>query len=137
MALARAASPEAASFWAQDSQIVDGGDTVILGDSCPRPFKNVVICATGVLDKPELFKLALELGATSVSAFTDRVTHLIAKKHGGAKYLCALERKIPILLPSWIIESHRIWQHGDDVDLAKVRLVRRSLLLIDVPIANV
>jgi hypothetical protein len=29
-----------------------------------------------------------------------------------------LERKIPILLPSWITESHRIWQRGDDVDLA-------------------
>ncbi|KAJ7717074.1 hypothetical protein DFH07DRAFT_907349 [Mycena maculata] len=91
----------------------------MLGGSCPRPFKNVVVCATGVLDKPALFKLALELGATSVSAFTDRVTHLVAEDHGGAKYLCALERKIPILTPSWIIESHRIWQHGDDVDLAQ------------------
>ncbi|KAJ7047936.1 hypothetical protein C8F04DRAFT_1023030, partial [Mycena alexandri] len=119
MARARAASPEAASCWAQDSQIVGSDDTVLIGGSCPRPFRNVVVCATGVLDKPELFKLALELGATSVSAFTDRVTHLVAENHGGAKYQCALERKIPILLPSWIIESHRIWQHGDDVDLVQ------------------
>ncbi|KAJ7717673.1 hypothetical protein B0H16DRAFT_1433724 [Mycena metata] len=119
MARARPASPEAASCWAQDSQIVGSDDTVLIGGSCPRPFRNVVVCATGILDKPELFKLALELGATSVSAFTDRVTHLVAENHGGAKYQCALERKIPILLPSWIIESHRIWQHGDDVDLAQ------------------
>ncbi|KAJ7886140.1 hypothetical protein B0H14DRAFT_3856655 [Mycena olivaceomarginata] len=118
-AMARArASPEQTSWWAADSQIIGSDDTVMIGGSCPRPFKNVIVCATGVLDKPALFKLALELGATSVSAFTDRVTHLVAEDHGGAKYLCALERKIPILLPSWITESHRIWQRGDDVDLA-------------------
>lgn len=104
MARARA-SPEHTSCWAEDSQIVGSDDTVMLGGSCPRPFKNVVVCATGVLDKvffsiyetrrrvqsdasqPALFKLALELGATSVSAFTDRVTHLVAESHGGAKYL--------------------------------------------------
>jgi hypothetical protein len=74
----------------------------MIGGSC-RPFKNVVVCATGVLDKvspfserrrrvqsdtsqPALFKLAIELGATSVRAFTDRVTHLVAENHGGAKY---------------------------------------------------
>jgi hypothetical protein len=34
-----------------------------------------------------LFKLASELGATTVSAFTDRVTHLVAESHGGAKYV--------------------------------------------------
>ncbi|KAJ7982935.1 hypothetical protein DFH06DRAFT_1318411 [Mycena polygramma] len=119
-AMARArASPEPTSCWAEDSQIVGSDDTVMIGGSCPRPFRNVVVCATGVVDKPALFKLALELGATSVSAFTDRVTHLVAENHGGAKYQCALERKIPILLPSWITESHRIWQHGDDVDLAQ------------------
>ncbi|KAJ7638247.1 hypothetical protein FB45DRAFT_902376 [Roridomyces roridus] len=110
------ASPEP-SCWAQDSQLIGSDDTVMPSGSCPRPFKGVIVCATGVLDKPGLFKLALELGATSVSAFTDRVTHLVAENHGGAKYLCALERKIPILSPSWIIDSHRIWQHGDDVDL--------------------
>ncbi|KAJ7137826.1 hypothetical protein C8R44DRAFT_337819 [Mycena epipterygia] len=119
-AMARArASPEPTSCWAEDSRVVAVDDTVLLGGSSPRPFKNVVVCATGLPDKPALFKLALELGATSVSAFTDRVTHLVAEAHGGAKYLCALERKIPIMTPAWITESHRIWQHGDDVDLAQ------------------
>jgi hypothetical protein len=73
-----------------------------------------------------------------VSAFTDRVTHLVAVDHGGAKYMvggascsnfryhslrpqCALERKIPILQPSWITDSYQTWLRGDDVDLQKVR----------------
>ncbi|KAJ7802410.1 hypothetical protein B0H14DRAFT_2892247 [Mycena olivaceomarginata] len=118
--MARARGSPDPSYWDQDSQTTSTEDTVTLGGgSCPRPFKNVVVCATGALDKAPLFKLASELGATTVSAFTDRVTHLVAESHGGAKYVCALDRKIPILLPSWITESHRIWQHGDDVDLAQ------------------
>lgn len=40
--------------------------------------------------QPTLFKLAFELGAVSTSDFTDRVTHLIADSHGGAKYLVRL-----------------------------------------------
>ncbi|KAF8190003.1 hypothetical protein K438DRAFT_1971489 [Mycena galopus ATCC 62051] len=119
-AMARArGSPEPTSYWDPDSQKTTIEDTVIPSGSCPRPFKNIVVCSTGVLDKAALSKLASELGATSVSAFTDRVTHLVAETHGGPKYFCALERKIPIMLPSWITESHRIWQHGDDVDLAQ------------------
>ncbi|KAG5641864.1 hypothetical protein DXG03_004088 [Asterophora parasitica] len=86
-------------------------------DTCPRPFKGVILCATGIEDKPSLFKEALELGATSTNAFTDRVTHLVAEQRGGAKYNCALERKIPILKPSWVRESFLIWRQGDDVDL--------------------
>ncbi|KAI6039915.1 hypothetical protein EDC04DRAFT_3003286 [Pisolithus marmoratus] len=85
-------------------------------DLCPRPFRGVIVCATGQVDKPTLFKKAFELGALSNSDFTDRVTHLIANGHGGAKYTCALERKIPIMTPEWINESHAIWLRGDDVD---------------------
>ena len=78
-------------------------------DVCPRPFKGVILCATGAMDKvrlfylqlhamvkltacgkPTLFKLAFELGATSDSDFTDRVTHLLANSHGGAKCLVTL-----------------------------------------------
>ncbi|KAF8629979.1 hypothetical protein AX17_005544 [Amanita inopinata Kibby_2008] len=87
-----------------------------VADPCPRPFKGVNICATGITDKPTLFKQAMELGATCLSALTDRVTHLIAVDHGGGKYLCALERQIPILKPSWITENYQIWLKGDDVD---------------------
>ncbi|KAF9525812.1 hypothetical protein CPB83DRAFT_858926 [Crepidotus variabilis] len=105
------------SCWAQETQVNSDDTTAI--DLCPRPFKGAVICATGIQDKPTLFKQAVELGATPSLAFTDRVTHLVADEHGGAKYTCAVERKIPIMQASWITESYDIWLRGDDVDMAE------------------
>lgn len=96
-----------------------GSDDTVVADFCPRPFKNLVLCATGIKEKPTLFRKASELGATHVNAFTDRVTHLIAGGHGGAKYTCALERKIPIMDPLWVEEAYDIWLRGDDVDLGQ------------------
>ncbi|KAG6333030.1 hypothetical protein ID866_6054 [Astraeus odoratus] len=96
-----------------DSEIPPSASMV---DLCPRPFRGVTVCATGQVDKPTLFKQAFELGAMSTSDFTDRVTHLVANAHGGAKYMCALERKIPIMAPEWISKSYAIWLRGDDVD---------------------
>jgi DNA replication regulator DPB11 len=78
------------------------------------------------------------MGASTTAAFTDYVTHLIAEEHGGAKYWvrtfhsgtlydyrilyqCAVERKIPILKPSWILDTFEIWQRGDDFDFDTVR----------------
>ncbi|EIW83796.1 hypothetical protein CONPUDRAFT_119192 [Coniophora puteana RWD-64-598 SS2] len=89
-------------------------------DLCPRPFTGFTLCATGNMDKATVFKQAFELGASSTPDFTDRVTHLIASSHGGAKYTCALERKIPIMSPEWIAEAHAIWLRGDDVDVEQV-----------------
>lgn len=66
-----------------DSQV----DTSRYNDPTPRPFTGVLLCATGISDKPGIFKQAVELGATTTSDFTDRVTHLIAAGHGGAKYM--------------------------------------------------
>ncbi|KDQ59126.1 hypothetical protein JAAARDRAFT_206090 [Jaapia argillacea MUCL 33604] len=100
-------------------------DSTQFVDMCPRPFKGFVICATGVQDKTTLFKQALELGAMSTQDFTDRVTHLIALEHGGAKYKCALERKIPIMKPSFVNESYEIWLRGDDVDLLQATKTHR------------
>jgi len=94
---------EEPACWAQETQ-----DDAML-DTCPRPFKGVVLCGTGIQDKaryytsyileilnvllqPTLFKQALELGATSTSAFTSSVTHLLAADHGGAKYWVCLPR---------------------------------------------
>ncbi|KAF9790343.1 hypothetical protein BJ322DRAFT_1035700 [Thelephora terrestris] len=86
-------------------------------DLCPRPFKGVVLCATGIQDKTALFKIALELGAEHRKDLTVDTTHLIADEHGGAKYHCALQMKIPILRSTWVTECHAIWKQGDDVDL--------------------
>ncbi|THH28236.1 hypothetical protein EUX98_g5958 [Antrodiella citrinella] len=81
-------------------------------DICPRPFKGVLLCATGINDKQ-----AIELGAQSLSDLTDRVTHVIAEVPGSAKYTCALMNGTPIMHPSWITESYKVWLRGDDVDL--------------------
>jgi DNA replication regulator DPB11 len=35
--------------WAQDSEGEDGDASTM--DTCPRPFKGVVLCATGIADK--------------------------------------------------------------------------------------
>ncbi|KAF5326934.1 hypothetical protein D9619_004296 [Psilocybe cf. subviscida] len=110
------AHPVIESCWAEDTQ-TPADDLKAFVDTCPRPMTDVVICATGITDKPTLFKQAVELGATCTLAFTDRVTHLIAVDHGGAKYMCALERKIPIVKPSWITENYQIWLRGDDDDV--------------------
>ncbi|KAI0788205.1 hypothetical protein C8Q74DRAFT_664413 [Fomes fomentarius] len=109
-----ARTPE--STWTHSSGL-DSDDETSVQDLCPRPFKGFVLCATGISDKTSLFKLALELGAQSLSDLTDKVTHLVAEQSGSAKYRCALESRIPIMHPSWIIESHKIWLHGDDVDV--------------------
>ncbi|KAG2064023.1 hypothetical protein BDR04DRAFT_1110728 [Suillus decipiens] len=100
-----------------DSELIPPNASMV--DLCPRPFRGVMLCATGTMDKPTLFRQAFELGATSTSDFTDRVTHLLANTHGGAKYACALERKIPIMCPEWITDAHQVWLRGDDVDLAE------------------
>lgn len=89
-------------------------------DTCPRPLRGFTICTTGV-DRSTIFPKAGEMGANTTAAFTDYVTHLIAEEHGGAKYWCAVERKIPIVRPSWIQDTFEIWQRGDDFDFAAVR----------------
>ncbi|KAI0050525.1 hypothetical protein FA95DRAFT_1593917 [Auriscalpium vulgare] len=100
-------------------------------DPCPRPFKGVLLCATGI-DKSELFVKALQLGANTTSDFIDTVTHLIANDHGSPKYLCALERNIPILKPSWILDNFEIWQKGDDFDFEESLAQHRLPIFSDV-----
>ncbi|TFK81684.1 hypothetical protein K466DRAFT_666976 [Polyporus arcularius HHB13444] len=112
----RKEAPTPDPSWTHSSGL-DSDDETTNMDICPRPFKGFVLCATGISDKTSLFKLALELGAQCLSDLTDRVTHLIAEEAGSPKYRFALENRIPIMRPSWIIESHQVWLHGDDVDV--------------------
>ncbi|KAI0327027.1 hypothetical protein GY45DRAFT_1257833 [Cubamyces sp. BRFM 1775] len=104
------------STWTHSSGL-DSDEEATHADLCPRPFKGLVLCATGINDKTSMFKLALELGAQTMSDLTDKVTHLIAAEPGSAKYRCALANRIPIMHPSWITESHKVWLRGDDVDV--------------------
>ncbi|CAL1715793.1 unnamed protein product [Somion occarium] len=125
------------SYYDQDDDIQNSSDldASYAGDVCPRPFRSVVLCATGIADKLTLFKQALELGAQSFSDLTDRVTHLIAEEHGSAKYKCALETGIPIMHPSWIFESHKVWLRGDDVDFQESQRIHRLPIFSNVTLA--
>ncbi|KAJ3912502.1 hypothetical protein F5877DRAFT_93546 [Lentinula edodes] len=84
----------------QDSQAQFDGDDSRYYDSIPRPFAGVVVCVTGITEKPGIFMQAVELRPTAINDFTTSVTHVIANEHGSTKYKCALEHKIPILQPS-------------------------------------
>ncbi|KAF9650190.1 hypothetical protein BDM02DRAFT_3259867 [Thelephora ganbajun] len=104
-------------------------------DMCPRPFKGIVLCVTGIQDKTALFKIALELGAEHRKDLTVDTTHLIADEHGGAKYNCALQMQIPILRSTWITECHATWKQGDDVDLRESLVSHRLPIFSELVVA--
>ncbi|KAF8753271.1 PLP-dependent transferase [Rhizoctonia solani] len=85
-------------------------------DPSARPFAGMNICCSGVKDKLILFAKARELGATCSSDLTDLTTHLVADAPGSAKHKCAVELGIPVCTSEWIIEVHRRWLAGDDID---------------------
>ncbi|KAI0688222.1 hypothetical protein BC835DRAFT_1373595 [Cytidiella melzeri] len=85
----------------------------------PRPFRGVILCATGIPEKLLLFKQAIELGAQPLNDLTDKVTHLLALEPGSAKYKCALQNNIPVMHPSWITDSYETWLKGDDLNLTE------------------
>ncbi|EPQ54267.1 hypothetical protein GLOTRDRAFT_78211 [Gloeophyllum trabeum ATCC 11539] len=122
--------PDDDSFMQDD----DAEENTQFVDMVFRPFRGLVICATGVPDKTALFKKALELGAMSTQDFTDRVTHLVAATPQGAKYHCAVQRKIPIMKPEWILDSYDIWLHGDDVDVEESMRTHRMPIFTNVTI---
>ncbi|KAG8881311.1 hypothetical protein FRB98_004423 [Tulasnella sp. 332] len=82
-----------------------------------KPLEGVIICCTGISDKPTLLAQARELGASHSNDYTDRITHLIASAAGSAKYQCALERNTPIMEPAWISRSYEKWLKGADISL--------------------
>ncbi|CAE6438958.1 unnamed protein product, partial [Rhizoctonia solani] len=85
-------------------------------DASAKPFSGMNICCSGVKDKQALLAKARELGATCSSDFTDLTTHLVADSPGSAKHKCALELGIPVCASDWIIETHKRWLAGDDID---------------------
>ncbi|KAI5119449.1 hypothetical protein M0805_008386 [Coniferiporia weirii] len=105
--------------WAQSSadDDVDAVDASAILKSCKKPFTGVVVCASGVSDKVNLFQQAIQLGAQTSSDLTDRVTHLICEGPGSAKYTYCVEHGIPIMQPSWINDSYVKWLSGESVDV--------------------
>ena len=98
-------NPKARQNPSHDSGFESENENSIV-DTCPRPFRDVVLCATGINDKvcefqpwtptdtlipyllpkTTIFKQAFELGAQPLSDLTDKVTHLLAVEPGSAKY---------------------------------------------------
>ncbi|WWC85363.1 uncharacterized protein L201_000226 [Kwoniella dendrophila CBS 6074] len=92
-----------------------------------KPWKGITITFTGVENKPALTVLAKELGAVVENALTIHVTHVVAVGHDSAKYLYAVEHRLPVMTPSWIEAAHSQWIHGDEVDTAADQEVHRLL----------
>ncbi|WVF72304.1 hypothetical protein IAT40_007117 [Kwoniella sp. CBS 6097] len=100
-----------------------------------RPWKGIVITFTGVENKPQLTALAKELGAGVESALTVNVTHVVASGFGSAKYLYAVEHRLPVMMPSWIEDAHGQWLNGDEVDTEADEENHRLLPFTDLRIA--
>lgn len=45
--------------WVQDSDEIKEPETQAGVDTCPRPFKGVILCATGVVDKVRLVRVCI------------------------------------------------------------------------------
>lgn len=85
-----------------------------------KPWSRMVLTFTGVENKAELTSHVRELGATVESALTVHSTHVIASGFASAKYLYAVEHRIPVLSPSWIVESYNKWIEGNELDVPDV-----------------
>ncbi|EMD33540.1 hypothetical protein CERSUDRAFT_160532 [Gelatoporia subvermispora B] len=116
----RASRTPTSDHFLQDDEDVLGETQASILESCPRPFRGITLCTTGISDKTTLFKQAIELGAQYDSDLRDNITHLVAEVPGSAKYKCALANKIPIMHPSWVTDSYEIWLRGDDVDVQEM-----------------
>ena len=139
-------------------------------DTCPRPFKGVVLCTTGIQDKVRiavaivcvcdgrLTGVVADAVQTSFRARCDPAARVYLSCHAsdrdgprGRKVpgksavvefekplltseQCAVERRTPIMKPSWITECYQVWLRGDDVDFEEASV--RSLLLASVNTCN-
>lgn len=69
-----------------------------------------------------------ELGGQVENALTVNVTHVIAAGFGSAKYMYAIEHRLPVLAPTWVEDAHRQWVSGAELDVPAVRFRRVSSL---------
>lgn len=94
-AVARArASPEPTSYWDQNSGETNVEDSFVIGGSCPRPFKDVVVCATGILDR-----VCVETRRVAhASNLTRRRYHYSSSPLNSARHASV---HLPTALPIW------------------------------------
>ncbi|CAG9853619.1 unnamed protein product [Phyllotreta striolata] len=75
----------------------------------------IIVCFTGFREKGELAKLVTlihHMGGSIRKDMSSKVTHLIANTAGGDKYQYAATFRVPVMNPSWVIES---WNHRMDM----------------------
>lgn len=85
-----------------------------------KPWKGITVTFTGVEEKPKLSALVKELGGKVENALTVNVTHVIASGFGSAKYMYAIEHRLPVLAPSWVEDAHKHWVSGAELDVPAV-----------------
>ncbi|XP_057663730.1 protein ECT2 [Diorhabda carinulata] len=91
-----------------------------------RPLYNlamtgVIVCFTGFREKGELAKLVSlihHMGGSIRKDMSSKVTHLIANTVGGEKYQYASTFRVPIMNPSWVVDS---WENRHDLDFTVTR----------------
>ncbi|XP_072379786.1 protein ECT2 isoform X1 [Diabrotica undecimpunctata] len=90
-----------------------------------RPLYNlamtgVIVCFTGFREKEELAKLVTllhHMGGSIRKDMSSKVTHLIANVSGGDKYQYAATFRVPVMNPSWVVDS---WQRRDDLNFTGI-----------------
>ncbi|GAA5940149.1 hypothetical protein JCM1841_005964 [Sporobolomyces salmonicolor] len=70
--------------------------------------------------KEDLLKMAEEYGAERHAGLQEDTTHLITDHPGGAKYKIALERRMHVMLPSWLSAVREAWMSGNEVDYDEI-----------------
>ncbi|CAG9830214.1 unnamed protein product [Diabrotica balteata] len=90
-----------------------------------RPLYNlamtgVIVCFTGFREKEELAKLVTllhHMGGSIRKDMSSKVTHLIANVSGGDKYQYAATFRVPVMNPSWVVDS---WQRREDLNFTGI-----------------
>ncbi|GAA5901568.1 uncharacterized protein JCM6883_000258 [Sporobolomyces salmoneus] len=98
-----------------------------------RPLAGFRISVSGCRElKQDLLEIAQEYGAERQGALHIDTTHLITDRPEGAKYKIALERKMAIMLPSWLPAVREAWTSGEKIDWDQLELAHRLKPLQDV-----
>ncbi|TIB92285.1 hypothetical protein E3Q18_02202 [Wallemia mellicola] len=99
----RSVSPMVASsgIHEQQEEFYDEADDIHLKTTSEKPLDGFVFCSTGILNRHELYKKAMEM----------------AIEFGSPKYNCAIQLGAAVLLPAFIEQSYLEWIDGENVDV--------------------
>ncbi|BGP35488.1 protein kinase activating protein dpb11 [Rhodotorula toruloides] len=88
-----------------------------------KPLEGLRISVSGCSgQKEDLWALAMEYGAERHGGLQEDTTHLIAAGRDSAKYKVAIQRRIHVMKPSWLLAVKEAWTSGEDVDYLELEL---------------